>query len=130
MTLELPADAEPFIPADAEWDHLHSAGVYCLELLRPDDPTAAWDEQHGTRPDYWADFLDAYVVWYVGSAKDVLARLEDHRDGERTPALLEICEVSQLRNVWWCEEDRRKHVERQTADMLAQHHPAVYVHQR
>lgn len=130
MALSLPEDAEPFIPDNKPWDHLHHAAVYCLELERPADPEAAWDAMHDTRPDYWDQFVDASAVWYVGCSKDVLSRLADHRDGERVPALLEICEVESLRNIWWCDEDRRKHVERTTADMLRQNYPSVYVHQR
>lgn len=107
MSLSLPEDAEVFIPDGEPWDHLHQSAVYCLELSRPDDPATAWDAIHDTRPDYWSAFTDAYDVWYVGSAKDVLGRLEDHRDGERVPALLEICDVAGLRNIWWCETDRR-----------------------
>lgn len=130
MGLSLPADAEPFIPPGEEWHHLHHAGVYCLQLQRPDDATEAWDAVKDVRPDYWPRFLRASEVWYVGSAKDMLSRLTDHRDGERVPTLLEICDVASLRNIWWCDADRRKHVERKTADMLRQHHPSVFVHQR
>lgn len=130
MTMELPADAELFIPEDKPWAHLHHAGVYCLELSRPENQATAWDAIHDTRPDYWEPFISADKVWYVGCAKDVLSRLEDHRDGERVPALLEICNVEALRNIWWCDPDRRKHVERKTADRIAQRYPGVYVHQR
>lgn len=129
--MELPADAEIHIPGEStDITELHDSGVYCLEISRPDDPTAAWDETHDTRPEYWPQFLSACEVWYVGSAKDVLSRLEDHRDGERVPVLLEICEVTALRNIWWCESNRRTVVEAQVADLLRQQHPSVFVHQR
>lgn len=135
MGLSLPEDAEPFIPSEGEWDHLHSAGVYCLELSRPADPDAAWGEYHDTEPDWWPAFRDAGSVWYVGSAKDVLERLEDHRDGQRDPdtprkpVLMDICTIDFLRNIWWCDADRRKVVEANTASLLRNEYPDVFVRQ-
>lgn len=127
MTLELPADAEPFIVD--EWDQLHDSGVYCLVLSRPANPAAAWDAVHDARPAWFEAFVSAREVWYVGSAKDILARLEDHRDGHQSSVLMDICEIDGLRNIWWCDADRRREVESQTAIMLRNYHPETFVRQ-
>lgn len=131
MTLELPADAEVFIPEGKSFDALHESGVYCLTLSRPDDLAAAWDRHFEHRPDYWADLVDAERVVYVGSAKDVLARLTDHKDGDvRVTVLTEVCDIDGLRNVWWCDTDRRRIVESQVATMLQNEYESYYIHQR
>jgi hypothetical protein len=131
VTLTLPSDAEVFIPEGEDFDWLHNAGVYALTLSRADDLAAAWDRHFEHRPDYFADLRDAEQVVYVGAAKDLLARLTDHKDGEkRVTVLTEVCEIDGLRNVWFCEETRRFVVESQTATMMQNEHPAMYVHSR
>lgn len=131
MTLSLPADAEPFLPAGADLSHLSTAGVYALRLSRPTDLAAAWDRTFETRPAYWPALRDAAAVVYVGAAADVLGRLNDHADGDRRQAaLLEVCDIAALRNIWWCEADRRFIVESQTATMLQNERAEWYVHQR
>lgn len=132
MTLSLPADAEPFIPAGGDLSDLRGPGVYALRLSRPDDLAAAWDATFDTRPDYWESLTSAERVVYVGAAKDVLGRLEDHRDGEvRKAALLRVCEIDALRNVWWFDSaDAAFERESKLAIMLQNDRPAWYVHQR
>jgi hypothetical protein len=131
MTLSLPADAEPFLPTDADLSHLSTAGVYALRLSRPADLAAAWDRTFEHRPEYFAPLRDAAAVVYVGAAQNVLGRLTDHADGDvRQAALLEVCTIDELRNIWWCEAERRFIVESQTATMLQHERPGWYIHQR
>jgi predicted GIY-YIG superfamily endonuclease len=104
VSLSLPADLEPFLGDDYT---LHSPGVYCLTLTPPDDPAAAWDRHFDVRPDWFADAFapDIATLAYVGATADVLARLEDHRDGEvRRAALLRVCDIDGLHTVWFYDD--------------------------
>jgi len=128
MALLLPADLEPFADPD-EWD---SAAVYALTLKRPVDPEAAWDREYDVRPEWFEEFLHAGTIVYVGATANVLSRLEDHRDGEvRQAALLKICEIDSLRNVWlFKNKDRAFERESGLAMKMANEYPGYYVHQR
>lgn len=132
MSLQLPQNAEPFIPNGEPFDHLHKPGVYCLLLDRPDDLAEQWDRRFDTRPDYWDKFVNATQVAYVGAASDVLRRLEEHKQADkRKAALLEVCEIDDLRNIWWFNTQQRA-FERESglALWLANSRPSWYVHQR
>ena len=131
MGLELPADAEPFLRSEDEW--LRRPAAYALELRKPYHFEAQWDRHFDTRPDdYWEELVAADEVIYVGGTKDLLGRLEDHRDGEvRQAVLLEVCAILSIRSVWWADGDDPLLVERQLADALrAEEPPTTYVHQR
>ena len=131
MSLELPADAEKFIPDGEGFDHLHTSAVYVLRLSRPDDLAAAWDHHFEHRPDYWESLEAADRVLYVGSAKDLLARLTDHKDGEkRLTVLTEVCSIDGLRNVHWCETERRFLEESKIATLMNNELGDTYVHSR
>jgi len=132
MSLQLPADAEPHIPADESITYLRNPGVYCLTLSKPDDLAAAWDREFDHRPDYWDDLTHCTQVAYVGAAKDVLSRLEEHRDGKvRQTALTTVCEIDALRNIWWFDSSEVAFERESRIAMLMQNHkPSWYVHQR
>lgn len=131
MSLSLPADAEPFIPAGEPWDHLHEPGVYALTLNRPDNPESAWDAVHDTRPPYFDAVLDADRVVYIGEAGDVLHRLEQHRDGDRTGVLIEAFGIDALRNIWWMDsKEQAETQETALSTMLQNARPEWYVHAR
>ena len=95
MTLTLPSDLEAFT------DDYTASGVYALDIQKPDDLEVEWDRRFEHRP-AWFDELDAAEnVVYVGAAKNLLARLEDHRDGQVRQAILPSLAVDMdLRNVW------------------------------
>jgi predicted GIY-YIG superfamily endonuclease len=132
MSLELPADAEPFLQDAHNFKRLRGAAVYALTLTRPENIGEVWDRYNDNRPDYWEELTDADGVVYVGAAKDLLARLSDHKDGEhRVPALMKVCEIDGLRNVWWVDSpDRRFIEESKLATMLQNERPDLYVHSR
>lgn len=132
MSLELPADAEPFIPDGGDVTDLSEPGVYCLTLSRPTNLEDAWNRQFDTRPEYWGDLTYCTQVAYVGAASDVLRRLEEHRDGnKRKAALLEVCEIDELRNIWWFDStDTAFERESKLALWLQNSRPSWYVHQR
>jgi hypothetical protein len=128
--LELPADIEPFLRDDHQHERIRGPAVYCLTLTRPDDLAAAWDREFDHRPDYWDDLTDAGGVLYVGSAKDLLSRLNDHADGEvRQTILTTVCEIEKLRNIYWVDDpDRRRIVESNVGTMLQNEYPNLYIH--
>ena len=132
MSLTLPADAEPFIPKGGTLSDLSSAGVYCLTLERPDDLAAAWDREFDHRPAYWDELEQCTQVAYVGGAQDVLSRLEEHRDkNRREAALMAVCEIDSLRNIWWVNADEDVYEqESRLALWLQNSRPSWYVHQR
>lgn len=131
MTLSLPEDAEPFLTDGMNFSRLRGAGVYCLVLDRPDDLEAAWDQAFDHRPPYFEELRNARQAVYIGAAKDVLARLTDHKDGEkRLTVLTEICDITELRNIWWTDPNRRFVVESQMQTMLQNEKPEWFVHSR
>lgn len=125
MTLSLPADIEPFV------DEFDTPAVYCLRLDRPDDLGARWDRHHDTRPAWFEALRDAVAAVYVGATGDLLARLEDHRDGAmRQASVCRVCEIDELRTVWPCESAARAFEQEATmADWLRREHPAWFVRQ-
>jgi len=130
VTLTLPADAEPFV--DDDISELRQPGVYALKCLKPEDIADRWDATFDHRPAYWDELVDAERVAYVGASKDVLARLEDHRDAEvRKAALLRVCEPVGVLNIRFFKSAHRA-FERESGLALrfARQHPEFYVHQR
>lgn len=132
MSLDLPADIEPFLGPPHSHDRIRGPAVYALRLTRPDNIGDRWDRVYDHRPNYWADLVDASGVVYVGAAKDLLARLNDHNDADvRQIALSEVCTIAGLRNVWWVDNANRRFIEEsQIATMLQNERPDLYVHSR
>lgn len=105
MSLELPADPEVF--AD-DYGQLSGPAVYALDITRPADLGDVWDRHYDNRPEWFDRFRDASAAVYVGAAANVLARLEDHRDGEvRKATLPTVAADVDLRNVWFFEQRDR-----------------------
>lgn len=128
MSLTLPADLEPFV--GTTWT---TPAVYCLRLELPRDLPRVWDELKDHRPEYVDRATTAREVLYVGAAKNVLARLEDHRDGDyRKVALVSCADDIHLRNVWPFDDPTRAFErESQFALTLANEtDETTYVHQR
>jgi hypothetical protein len=132
MSLELPADAEPFLLEEHNFKRLRGAAVYCLTLTRPDDLPEAWDAAFEERPPYFEDLQTADGVVYIGAAKDLLARLSDHKDGDvRLTVLTEVCEIDGIRNIWWIQDPSRRFIEEsKLATMLQNERPDLYIHSR
>jgi len=130
VSVELPADVEPFLTEG--YGQLHDPCVYALRLTRPDDPARAWDQQYDVRPEWFPRFKDAERVVYVGATADCLSRLEDHAAADvRKAALLRICELDRLRNVWFF-SDAGRAFERESgiAIEMQNQYKHYYVHQR
>ena len=129
MTLSLPADLEAH--ADG-FDQMRGPGVYALTLDRPDDLTTAWKNAYDVQPDWFDRLCYASRAVYVGAASDVLARLENHRDGDvRQAALLRVCSIDSLYTVWWHgSADEAFERESRHALTLQSENPEWYVHQR
>lgn len=130
MTLSLPEDVETFLNEDnPSWN---APAVYALTLEKPDNLTDAWDAAFESRPAYWDQLTESDRVIYVGAAKNVMARLEDHRDGDkRKAALMEVCEIESLRNIWWMPSPEAAFLkESRIAMELQNHYGDTYVHQR
>lgn len=129
MSLSLPGDIEPFLTSDHGWN---DAAVYGLSLTVPSDVREQWESIFDSTPDYLDMVEEKPHTRYVGAAKNLISRLEDHRDGKvRKVALLEVCEIDSLTNLWWFDSAERAFLkERSCADMLSQELPNCYVHQR
>jgi len=127
LTLSEHVEQEGHTPTD-----LRGPGCYALRCCRPDDPTAAWDREFDTRPEYVADLVLSNEIVYVGASKDVYSRLEDHVAGDvRQAALLQVCPPHSLLDVWLFDSVERA-FERESgiALELQQDHPQWYVHSR
>lgn len=130
MSLSLPADIEPF--AD-DYSDLSGPGIYALNLSKPEDLTAAWDAEFDERPAYWDKLQQSESVVYVGAAKNVLSRLEDHRDKDvRVGVLQRVCDIEGLRNVWFCDsaEEAFERESRKAIELRNWLSPETFVHQR
>lgn len=133
MSLELPADIEPYLQRDdMPFERLRGPACYGLELVVPDDLEERWDQHFDTRPDYLEEVQDAIATIYIGGANDLLHRLNDHNDGDvRKAALLQVCDIDSLYNVWWFEStDTAFDYESIIATDLQAKHPSLYFHQR
>ncbi len=130
LMISLPEDAEPF--AD-DYSQLSGPAIYALNLSKPDNLTAAWDETFDERPAYWDELQQAESVVYVGAAKNVMGRLEDHRDKDvRIGVLQRVCAIDGLRNVWFCDSADQA-FEKESAKAIELRNwlaPQTYVHQR
>lgn len=131
MGLSLPKDVEPWLTQ--EYEQMRTPAVYALELDVPGDIREQWSEHYEHTPDYLEAIEAAERTLYVGGAKDLLHRLEDHNSRDvRKSALLRFCEIHRLANVWWFSSaDRAFERESGLAIMLDNQTDAgVYVHQR
>jgi len=130
MSLSLPEDAEPFLNDDnPSWD---APGVYALVLNKPKNLEEVWDNTFEERPAYWDELTEAQEVVYVGAAKSIMSRLEDHRNAKvRKAALMRVCEIDHLRNIWWMSSAEQAFIkESQIAMQLQNQYNDTYVHQR
>jgi len=129
MSLTLPADIEPHLIDGYDWN---DPGVYCLSLTVPSDVRERWECEFEQTPDYVDMVEQKHCTAYVGATKNVMARLEDHRDGDvRKVALLRVCEIDGVHNIHWFDskDDAFKH-EWGIANLMSQQRPEFYVHQR
>lgn len=131
MSLELPADIEPHLGVNNDRDWTDPA-VYALTLEKPDLIGSVWDDNFDTRPSYFEDLRECDQVVYVGATGNLIARLEDHRDGHvRQAALMQVCEIDSLRNVWWFDDASRAfEQESGLAIAMQNNYPDYYVHSR
>jgi len=95
MTLSLPSDLEPYTT------DYRTAAVYALDVTMPDDLAYQWDLRFEHRAEWFDQLQAAGNVIYVGAAKNLIGRLEDHRDGQVRKAVLpSLATEIDLRNVW------------------------------
>jgi len=126
MGLTLPSDLEPYTT------DYRTAAVYALDVTMPDDLAYQWDLRFEHRAEWFDQLQAADSVIYVGAAKNLIGRLEDHRDGQvRTAVLPSLATDKTLRNVWPKDSaDDAFREESQVAIRLRNHLPAdVFVRQ-
>jgi len=130
VSLSLPEDVEPFVES---YDELSGPGIYALDLSKPDDLAETWDAEFDSRPAYWDELQAAESVVYVGADKNVMGRLEDHRDKDvRIGVLQRVCAIDGLRNIWFCDSAEQA-FERESGKAIELRNwlaPQTYVHQR
>ena len=129
MTFKPVEEVEAFA---ASFEQSRGPAIYALDLSKPDDLAAAWDKTFDSRPAYWDELQQARSVVYVGAAKNVMGRLEDHRDKEvRVGVLQRVCEIDGVRNVWFCDSADQA-FERESGKAIELRNwlaPEIYVHQ-
>jgi len=129
MTFRPVEEVEAFADSFAQ---SRGPAIYALDLSKPDDLTATWDATFDSRPAYWDELQQAESVVYVGAAKNVVSRLEDHRDKEvRIGVLQRVCEIEGVRNVWFC-DSADEAFERESGKAIELRNwlaPEIFVHQ-
>ena len=115
----------------------HAPGVYALELCVPDPHTEAmvaqaWKSVHDVLPPFFDRLVEAERYIYVGAAKDVFDRIEDHLASQtRTSAVCEAFPVHSVFDVWLSESvDKAFEEETNRAIQLGYAMPNCYVHSR
>ena len=127
--IQLPEDIEPHLIDGFEWS---DSGVYALALDVPSDLREQWENWFDTTPDYIDLVEEKPTTVYVGAAKNVRARLEDHVEGKRRKArLVQFCQIESIRNIWWF-RDHNRAFERESGIAIAMQneYPSYYVHSR
>ena len=127
--IQLPGDIEPHLIDGFEWS---DSAVYALVLDVPSDLREQWENFFDTTPNYIGLVEEKPTTVYVGAAKNVRARLEDHVEGERRKArLVQFCEIESIRNIWWF-RDHNRAFERESGIAIAMQneYPSYYVHSR
>jgi len=119
-------------------DHAASdPGVYALAIDVPDGGVETlardWLDHYPATPPYLRTLVDAERVIYVGAAKNVRARIEDHLQGDvRKASLPRVWGVSDVVRVWWFEDADRAFEREHGLAMDLDHDTDVgtYVHSR
>ena len=122
--------SEALAPHAPEDGHPTDPGVYVLRCCSPGRSLHAhaqrWREAgyRDAHPDSLARLADGTHLLYVGCARNVRVRIEDHVTGDRRrAAFVAAYPAFDVALVEWCAADRRRVVERQVADRLAYRHP-------
>ena len=113
------------------------AGVYALLI---DTPSGGFETHarrwlaagYETTPPYLAAIVDTSRVIYVGAAKSVRDRVDDHLAGEvRKATLPSVYGIEDLDGVWWYDDKEAAFAAEQSIrDDIAAEHPGWFVHAR
>jgi predicted GIY-YIG superfamily endonuclease len=116
---------------------LHTPGCYALRLSIPDTTSVEayerlFSEHYDNIPGYVDGIADAPRCYYVGAAKNIYARLNEHVEGKVKQAVLpKVFEVHSLKTVWMYDSmDRALEREGKCALLLGQADPDAFVHYR
>lgn len=114
-----------------------SPGCYALEIGVPDNAgletlSRQWLDHYESTPRYLEAIVDCDRTIYVGAAKDVRSRIEDHLESTvRKAALPSIWGVTEIVYVeWFGTAQAAFEHERRVADGVKADHPDAYVHCR
>jgi len=112
-------------------------GVYALVIDTPDGGfeahARAWlAAGYETTPPYLPAIVDASRTIYVGAARSVRDRLDDHLAGDvRQATLPTVYGIQTLDGVWWYDDpDAAFGAEQSIRDDIAAEHPGWFVHAR
>ena len=111
----------------------HRPGVYCLRLSKPDaDLRELWAEAFDAIHPEIDAMQDADRLFYVGAAKDVLARVHTHLDSpNQSGALMQVAPVHSVAKVWWYDDvEQAFNQEYNHAVEWGNRHADAYVSQR
>lgn len=115
----------------------HEPGVYVLKLSSPatsDYETHAhlWLSEFETTPDYLEAIADTTDLFYVGAAKNVYQRIQEHLDTpNRTTAIANVFPIHSIHTIhWFNDPDQAFQQETRIAINLANTRMDAYVHSR
>lgn len=113
-----------------------SSGVYALDIDIPDagfeTHARLWLKHYESTPPYLGAIVDSSKCVYVGAARSVRDRLEDHIAKDvRKATLPTVYGINGLHGVWWYDSKEEAFSwEQSIRDELAEDNPTWFVHTR
>ncbi len=78
----------------------HAPAVYALRLSKPEDMEERWAEEYDAMHPEIESMQDADRLYYVGGAKNVFERIEAHRDGKQSAAVMALAPPHSVAYLW------------------------------
>jgi predicted GIY-YIG superfamily endonuclease len=125
-------EAKGYTPSE-----LQTPGCYALRISIPDTDSVEvyerrFSEHYDNIPEYVEGLAAAPRAYYVGAAKNIYERLDDHVQGEVRQAVLPtVFEIHSLKTVWKHDSmDEALDREGKCALLLGRADPDAFVHHR
>jgi len=82
----------------------HAPAVYALRLSKPEDMEERWAEEYDAMHPEIEAMQAADRLYYCGAAKNVVERIEAHRDGKQSAAVMAVAPPHSVAQVWFYDD--------------------------